>query len=122
MLNSLRENNEAGKREINTANITNSRETIELIRHYEEIIKTQNKRVIGYIIKQGEILKKFKESKNFFDNAVQSRSTVYFKIVLYNFFKKPRSKKSILFEVIRRITSKIISQSVKNNQTCFPDK
>ena len=50
LLNFLTESNEAGKTEINTDNITNSRETIELICRFEEIIKSQNKRVIGYII------------------------------------------------------------------------
>ena len=50
LLNFLTESNEAGKTEINTGNITNSREKIELICHFEEIIKSQNKRVIGYII------------------------------------------------------------------------
>ena len=63
MLNSLRENDEDWETEINTANITESLETIELISRYEEIIKTQHKKVIGCICKQGEILKKLKKRK-----------------------------------------------------------
>ena len=72
MLNSLRENDEDWETEINTANITESLETIELISRYEEIIKTQHKKVIGCICKQGEILK-VKETENIFDNARRSR-------------------------------------------------
>ena len=63
MLNSLRENDEDWETEINTANITESLETIELISRYEEIIKTQHKKVRGCICKQGEILKKLKKRK-----------------------------------------------------------
>ena len=38
-----------------------------LRKQYEDIIKTQNKKAIGYIGKQGELFKKFKDTKNFFD-------------------------------------------------------
>ena len=52
-------------------------EAIGLINRHEEIIKTQHKRFIAYIAKQGEILKKNKDRENFFENVEQSRSTVY---------------------------------------------
>ena len=68
-----------------------------IIRRYEDIIKTQNKKAIGYIAKQGEILKNFKDTQNFFDNVGQSKSTIYFKISLYKFLKKyPLLKRSTL--------------------------
>ena len=68
-----------------------------IIRRYEDIIKTQNKKAIGYIAKQGEILKNFKDTQNFFDNVGQSKSTIYFKISLYKFLKKyPLLKTSTL--------------------------
>ena len=38
--------------------------------------KTQNKTTIGYTGKQGELLKKFKDTEIFFDNVDQSRSTI----------------------------------------------
>ena len=44
--NSLRENDEAEETEINTTNITDLIEAIEVINHYEKIIKTQHKRII----------------------------------------------------------------------------
>ena len=59
LLNSLRE------AEINTAN--NSTEAIEVMNHYEEIIKTQHKRGIQYIYEQGEMVNMFKETERFYD-------------------------------------------------------
>ena len=60
---------------MNTGN--NPTEAIELIKHYEKIIRTQHKQVIQYMYRQREILKMFKEdTQSFFDNARQSRSTL----------------------------------------------
>ena len=59
-----------------------------------EIVETQNKKVIGYIAKQEELWKKFKETKKIFDNVGQSRSTIYFEILLYMFLKNPLLKAS----------------------------
>ena len=59
-----------------------------MIHRYEDIVKMQNKTAIGYIGKQGQLLKKFKYTENFFDNVGKSRSTVYFKISLYKLLKK----------------------------------
>ena len=56
--------------------VSSSTETIKLISNCKEIIRTQHKRVIQYIYKQREILKMFKKSESFFDNAEQSRSTL----------------------------------------------
>lgn len=71
---------------VNTAN--NPTKAIELIYHWEEITKTQHKRVIQYIYKQGEILKFFKETENFFDGSEQSWLTIYFKIAVYKILEK----------------------------------
>ena len=49
-------------------------------------LKNQYLQPIGYIGKQRQLLKKFKDTENFF--VGQSRSTIYFKISLYTFFKK----------------------------------
>ena len=70
---------------------------MELINRCEEIIKTQHKRIIGYISQQGKMLKKFKKTENFYDNAGKSRSMIFFKISIYEFLKKyPSLKKSTL--------------------------
>lgn len=60
--------------------------------HYLNSIKT-----IGYIGKEGERLKKFKDTENSLDNVVQSRPMIYFQIGLYTFLKKyPLLKQSTL--------------------------
>ena len=91
LLNSLKENDDVEEQGLNETvnNVSNSQDAIFIVRSYVEIIKTQNKKAIGlYIGKQGELLKKFKDTENFFDNVGQSRSTIYFKISLYKFLKK----------------------------------
>ena len=71
---------------MNTAN--NPKEAIKLINYCEEIIRTQHKPVIQYICKQGEILKMFIDTVNFFDGLEQSRLTLYFKIAVYKILTK----------------------------------
>ena len=51
LLNSLRENDEVEETQINIVNVIGPREATELINHYEEIIKTQLKRVLGCVPK-----------------------------------------------------------------------
>ena len=81
MLNSWRKNNEDQGTELSKAN--SLIEATELINHYTEMEWTQHNRAINYIYKKGATLKMFKETENFFDNAVQSRSIIYFKIAVY---------------------------------------
>ena len=90
LLNLLQENDNVKEQELNETgkNVHNSQEAVVIIRCYEDIIKAQNKKAIGYIGKQGELLKKFKDTENFFDNVHQCRSTIYFKMSLYKFLKK----------------------------------
>ena len=59
-----------------------------MIRNYEEIINTWHKRVKAYIAKHGEILKKFIDVENFFENLKQIRSMVHYKLSLLQIFKK----------------------------------
>ena len=97
-------------------NVNNFQEATKIINRYEEIIKTQIKKAIGYIGKQGELLKKFKDTENFFDNVCQSRSTICFKNSLYKFLKKyPLLKKSI-------IQSSYFKNNFKTNQGCLQRK
>ena len=56
LLNSLRVN-DTKEREFNITSITNPRKAINVIDHYKEIMKTQNKKTIGYVATQGQILK-----------------------------------------------------------------
>lgn len=73
---------------LNIANVIDPGEAMTIIYHHEEIIKAQNKRVIGYVSKQGQILKKFRDTENFVENVGKIRSTVYFKTEIYKFLKK----------------------------------
>ena len=59
------------------------------------LLKHKIKKQRGVFGKQGQLLKKFKDTENFFDNVGQSRSTIYFKISLYKFLKKHALLKKI---------------------------
>ena len=56
----MRENDAEQDPGLNIANVIDTGETI-IISCYEELIKTQNKRVIRYVAKQGHIMKKFRD-------------------------------------------------------------
>ena len=62
-----------------------TQEAILIIHCHKDIIKTQNRKTIVYIGKQGQ---KFEDAQNSFYNVGQSRSTIYFKISFYKFLKK----------------------------------
>ena len=89
-MNSLQENDNVEEQELNETanNVNNYQDAIVIIRRCEDIIKTQNKKAIDYTGKKGELLKKFRDTENVFDDVGQSRSTIYFKISLYKFLKK----------------------------------
>ena len=59
---------------VNNVNI--SQEAIRLINCYEDMIKALNKKAIEDNGKEGEVLKKFEDTENFFDNVAQSRSMI----------------------------------------------
>lgn len=98
LLNSLMKKNkmeEQGLEEM--ANIiADPKEAIRMIKQYEQMIKTQNKKVINIFGRQGQLLKKFKDNKNLFKTTCQSKSTIYFKIRLNKFLKK--------FPVLKKLT------------------
>ena len=75
----LQENDDVEEQGYNETakNINNPHETMLVIRRYEDIIKTQNKKVLGYIGKQEQLLKRFKDTKHFPNDVGQSRSTIY---------------------------------------------
>ena len=75
LLNSLQESHDVEEQELNKTanNVDSSQEVMLIIRRYEDIIKTQNRKAIGYIGKQRQLFKKFKDTGNFFDNVAQSR-------------------------------------------------
>ena len=95
-LNLLRENDIVEEPGLTIANMINLREAITIINHYEEIIKKENKKTIGYVVIQGQMLKKFRDTEDFIENVGLSRSAIYFKIGLYKTFKEfPALKKTL---------------------------
>ena len=70
LLNMLQENDDVEEQGLNkTANrFNNSEEAMLIKRCYEDTIKRQNKKARGYIGKQGQLVKKFKDPEYIFDN------------------------------------------------------
>lgn len=60
----------------------------DIINQYEKIMKSENKKTVVYVAKQRHLLKKFKDKEYLTENAGRSKSILYFKIVLYRFFRK----------------------------------
>ena len=82
-INSLRESDTVQEREFNIHNIIDQGEAIDIIKHYVDIMKTENKKTIRYEAIQGQMLKKFKDKEGFIENVGLIRFTSYFKIGLY---------------------------------------
>ena len=81
LLNSLKESDTVKERDFNIQKFIDQRETGNIIKHYEEIIKIGNKKTIRYEVIQGQI---WKDLLNF----RLSRSSNYFKVGLDKFLKK----------------------------------
>ena len=86
LLNSLKKNDDAEEQRLNEKanNVSNSQEATALIHRYKVVIKTQNKKAIGYTGKQGELFKTFKVTENFFIMLVKEDRQY---ILLYKFLK-----------------------------------
>ena len=61
LLDLLRGRNKVGECEFNIHNIINQGKAIDIIKHYEKIIKMGSKKRIRYEAIQGQMLKKFKD-------------------------------------------------------------
>lgn len=51
---------------------------------------TQKKKIIGLLYRQCYLLKKFKDTRSFWETLGISKSTIYFKMNLYSLIKKHR--------------------------------
>ena len=90
---------------------------ISLVKKYENLLKSANKRIINIVRKQGEILK-----KNFWLRW-SSRSNIYFKIRLHKFLCKfPVLKKSILTPSYFKSNFKIIRKVCNSNAGVFGER
>ena len=68
LLKSLRENDTVEEPGFIITNVNNPRELMTIINHYDEIIKTQNKKA-RYLAIQGQMLTKFKDMEEFTENG-----------------------------------------------------
>ena len=89
----------------------------------EELLKSSNERIISIVAKQGELLKKFKDSDEFFDSVDQGRSNLYFKRRLYKFLCKfPALRNSTLTPSYFKNNFKIIKKVCQANADIFGKK
>lgn len=69
-------------------NVKQSTEVIAINENYEELLNGERKRIINIIRKQDEILKTFKDNKEFFIDVGLNQSNIYFKVKLHKFLTK----------------------------------
>ena len=120
LLNSLRESDTVQESDFNIKNIIDQQEAIKRTKHYDVTIKTENKNNIRYESIQGQVLKNFKDTKEFVENVGLSQSTIYFKIGLYKFLKKyPALKNSSLSSHYFRNNFRMIKTVCKSNKELF---
>ena len=82
-----------------------------------------NRKIINIVGKQGELLKRFKYSDEFFDRVGLSRSNIYFKIGLYKFLCKfPVLKNSTLTSSYCKSNFKLIKKVWEANADIFGKK
>ena len=106
--------------------VKNSRDLkdgMSLVKKYEDLLKSGIKKIINIVGKQGELLKRFKDSDEFFDGVGLSRSNIYFKIRLYKFLCKfPALRNSTLTSSYFKNNFKIIKKVCKANVDIIGEK
>ena len=80
LLKSLKLNDTVKESGSDIKNIVDQKETISKIKHYDKITKAGKKNMIRHDSIQGQMFKKFKDSKGFVANFGISSSRIYFKI------------------------------------------
>ena len=104
-------------------NAKNLKDGISLVKKYEDLLKSSNKKIINIVPKQGNLLKRFKDSNEFFDGVGLSRSNIYFKIRLYKFLCKfPALRNSTLTSSYFKNNFKIIKKVCKANVDIIGEK
>ena len=107
----------------NVKNAKDLKDAISLVKKHEDLLKSSNKRIIDIVAKQGELLKRFNDSDEFFDGVGLSRSNIYFKIRLYKFLCKfPALRNSTLTSSYFKSNFKIIKKVCKANADIFGEK
>ena len=93
------------------------------VKKYEGLLKEANRKIIHIIGKQEELLKKFKDSNEYFVGVGLNRSNIYFKISLYKFLCKfPLLKNSTLTSSYFNGNFKSIKNVCKTKAEVFGEK
>ena len=96
---------------------------ISIVKKYEDLFKGANRKTINIMVKQGELLKRFEDSDEFFYRVGLSRSSIYFKIRLYNFSCKfPILIRSTLTSSYFKSSLKLIKKVSQANANIFGEK
>ena len=105
-------------------NAKQPRDSIALVKKYENILKGTKKKIINIVGKQSELLKCFRDEDEFFDRIDLSRSNIYFKTSLYKFLHKfPLLKNSIpLLKNYFKSNGKLIEKVCKTNVNIFREE
>ena len=104
-------------------NAKEPKEGISLIKKYEDLLKGANKKINNIVEKQGGLMKRFKDSDEFFDGVGLSQSNIYFKIRLYKLLCKfPVLKNSTLTSSYFNRNFKVIKKICKSDVNTFGEK
>ena len=104
-------------------NAKNLKDGISLVKKYEDLLKEANRKIINIVGKQGQLLKRFKDSDRFFDGVGLSRSNRYFKINLHKpSCKFPVLKNSTLPSSYFKSNFKMIKKVCKSNANTIGEK
>ena len=66
-------------------NAKEPKDDISLVKKYEDLLERAKRKIRNIAGRQGALLKRFKNSEEFFDCDVLSRSNIYFRIIFTNF-------------------------------------
>ena len=104
-------------------NAKEPKDGISLVKMYKDHLERASRKIINIVAKQGELLKLFKDSDEFFNCVGLSWSNIYFKISLYKFLSKfPLFKNSTLASSYFKNNFKLIKKVCKANVEIFGEK
>ena len=67
-------------------NAKEPKDSIFLVKKYEDLLKGANRKMINIVGKQEELLQQFRDAAEFFNRVGLRRSNIYFKLAYTNFY------------------------------------
>ena len=106
-----------------TEKIAKLEDAVEIIKKYEEILRTKRKGIIAVVFHQEKVFKRFKEKEKFVQMVGKltiHKDTIIFKINLFKLIKKhPKRMKSSVTLAFLKNYFKYIKQICKKNSSEF---